>query len=219
MTTDQIQISKVLPKNEKALPYYGNNVSETEKSQKIKNEIKNEICVFLVDDDKFFLNGLYYFLTDSLSPKIKLKTFSTAEECLAEMNKKPEIIVLDYMLSTGSSKAMNGLSALKKINQVSPETFVIMLSAQDSIDVALDTLNEGAYDYISKSETAFIRLKNMIKNVAETILENIEQEREETITKRIYLFIILFLLLLNVAASGCGGNANDDGAVAASAQF
>jgi DNA-binding NtrC family response regulator len=192
MITGQIQIPKAMPgyrNAEKEHLYQG-------KMKENNQNIKHEICVFLVDDDKFFLNGLYYYLTDSLSPKITLKIFSTAEECLNEMSRQPDIVVLDYMLSSDPSKAMDGLSALKKINHISPETFVIMLSAQDSIDVAIDTLNEGAYDYISKSETAFLRLKNMIKNLAETISENIEQEREERINKRISLFIIVLLLSL-----------------------
>jgi two-component system OmpR family response regulator len=185
MITEEIPITKAAPRSKIAA-----------QTQNAITKIKNEIRVFLVDDDKFFLGGLYYFLADSLSPKIKLRKFSTAEECMEAMDEEPAIIVLDYMLSTESAKAMNGLSALKKINEISPGTLVIMLSAQDNIETALETLNEGAYDYISKSETAFLRLKNTIKNIAETISENMEQDRAETITKRINFLIILFLALL-----------------------
>lgn len=180
----------------KEIPFYSSLLTKKEKPSGL--QVKNEIRVFLVDDDRFFLNGLLYYLTDSLSPKVKIKTFSTAEECLGMLHENPDIVVLDYMLSTGSPNEMNGLSVLKKINKISPETFVIMLSAQDKIDVALETLNEGAYDYIPKSETAFLRLKNMIKNLAETISYNIEQEREDRITNRVNLFIIVFLILLLV---------------------
>src|ERR1051326_4158639 len=165
------------------------------KQEKIK--IKNDLLVFLVDDDKFFLNSLYYYLTDSLPPQIKIKTFPSAEEMFAAMNEKPTIVVLDYMLNASSKeKHMDGLSALKRINEFSAETFTIILSAQDSIDVALDTLKEGAYDYLSKSETAFIRLKTMIKNIAETVSLNIERDKEEMITKRINLIVILILITL-----------------------
>ena len=178
---EEVLIPTVMPKNE--VP------KTTLKGYRENGKIKSDLLVFLVDDDPFFLNTLYYFLTDSLPPQIKIKTFSSAEECLAAMNEKPHIIVLDYMLNTetSKSKAMDGLSALKKINHVSAETFVIILSAQDNIDVALDTLKEGAYDYLSKSETAFLRLKTMIKNIAETISQNKERDKEEKITKRINL--------------------------------
>ncbi len=198
MTTTEIKIPKTKGSGE--LPRHENGFETRGRDQKIKNKIKNDVTVFLVDDDNFFLNGLYYYLTDSLSPKIKLKKFSTAEDCLMAMDQEPDIIVLDYMLSTGSPNAMNGISALKKITELSPETFVIMLSAQDDIDVALDAMTEGAYDYISKSETAFLRLKNTIRNVAETISENADQDRAERITKRINLIVIVLLLLLFVVS-------------------
>lgn len=198
--TQEAQIAKKMPRNgsaQKELLHY----SSFLKKEKIKNHsnassVKHDMLVFLVDDDAFFLNALYYYLTDSLSPKIRLKTFSTGEECLKAMDENPDIIVLDYMLSAESSKAMNGLSYLKKINEVSPDTLVVMLSAQDNVDVALETINEGAYDYLSKSETAFIRLKNIIKNITETISENIEQEKAEKVTNRLNFFIILLLILL-----------------------
>jgi DNA-binding NtrC family response regulator len=177
-----------------------NRVSKKEKKRNRNKRIKNEILVFLVDDDKFFLTGVYTYLSDALSPKIKLKTFSTAEECLDAMEEKPKIVVLDHILSSGPTKSINGLSALKQINIISPETYVIMLSAQDSVDVALDIINEGAYDYISKNATAFIRLKNMINNLAERISLTMEQERDEILTKRINIFIIVLLLLLFIVS-------------------
>lgn len=199
MTTEQFKIAKKIPQDgilQGMASHYGKHLLNKEKIQKSKSKIDGKVSVFLVDDDKFFLNGLYYFLSDSLSPKITLKTFSTAEDCIKAMKEKPEIIVMDYMLNSETPGAINGLAALKEINKISPKTFVVMLSAQDSIDVALETLNNGAYDYLSKSETAFLRLKNIIKNVAETILETNEQARVEKVIKRINMIIIFVLLLL-----------------------
>ena len=198
MIAEPVQTSEALKSkiSKKGSRYTDDYFSQREKKKKKNKNIKNEVSVYLVDDDKFFLTGLHSFLNDSLSPKIKLKTFTTAADILDTIDEKPKIIVLDYILSSGSSKTLNGLSVLKKINLISPESYVIILSAQDSIDVAVEIINEGAYDYLSKNETAFFRLKNMINNLAETISANLEQTREELITKRINLFIILLLLLL-----------------------
>lgn len=198
MHTEGILIEEVISKSETE-----NKGSQNEqlkiteqKRRKARSKIKGDLKVFLVDDDNFFLNTLYYFLTDSISPKIQIKTFSTAEDCLRAMAEKPTIIVLDYMLGAESSKGINGLTALKRINQVAPETFVIMLSSQDSIDIALETLREGAYDYLSKSETAFIRLKTMIKNIIDTIYLSREQDKEDRLTRKINLLIIFLLIAL-----------------------
>ena len=40
-----------------------------------------------------------------------------------------------------------------------------MLSSQDKIDVAVSCMHHKAFDYVIKSETAFIRLKKIIENV------------------------------------------------------
>jgi len=57
---------------------------------------------------------------------------------------------------------MNGLETLDKIKAINPNIPVIMLSSQDSIDIAVDCMKHSAYDYIVKSETAFFRLQKAI---------------------------------------------------------
>jgi two-component system response regulator PilR (NtrC family) len=44
----------------------------------------------------------------------------------------------------------DGISALKRIKTVSPETIVIMMTAYASADTAIKAMKEGAYDYITK---------------------------------------------------------------------
>ena len=60
---------------------------------------------------------------------------------------------------------MNGIETLDKIKAFNDETAVIMLSSQDSIEVAVDCMHHKAYDYVIKSETAFMRLKKNITNI------------------------------------------------------
>jgi DNA-binding NtrC family response regulator len=40
------------------------------------------------------------------------------------------------------------------------------LSSQDNIDVAIDCMHHKAYDYVVKSETAFMRLRKIITNIS-----------------------------------------------------
>ena len=40
-----------------------------------------------------------------------------------------------------------------------------MLSAQDKIDVAVGSMLHGAYNYITKTEVAFLRVQNSINNI------------------------------------------------------
>ncbi len=42
---------------------------------------------------------------------------------------------------------------------------VIMLSSQDKIDVAINCMHHRAFDYVVKSETAFMRLQKIITTI------------------------------------------------------
>ena len=49
-----------------------------------------------------------------------------------------------------------------------------MLSAQDKIEVAVDCMHHKAFDYVVKSETAFLRLQKIITAIFHT--RKIEKE-------------------------------------------
>jgi DNA-binding NtrC family response regulator len=78
------------------------------------------------------------------------------------LHKKPDVIVLDYFLDNFDKSAMNGIQVLDEIKSGNPEISVVILSSQDKIDVAVNCIHHKAFDYIVKSETAFIRLKKAI---------------------------------------------------------
>ena len=57
---------------------------------------------------------------------------------------------------------MNGIETLDKIKAINPDIPVVMLSSQDKIDVAISCMHHRAFDYVVKSETAFMRLQKNI---------------------------------------------------------
>ena len=119
--------------------------------------------IFLVDDDALYLKLLEIELLQC--PEYKIKTFATGELCIENLSLKPDIIVLDYYLNGIDKNAMNGLKTLDKIKNENQDIQVIMLSAQDSIEVAVNCMKHNAFDYIVKSETATIRLKKTIATI------------------------------------------------------
>ena len=127
----------------------------------MKNDKK--IKLFLVDDDALFLRSLEIeFLQHA---DFTIDTFETGELCLANLSHDPDIIILDYLLDSIDKNAMNGIETLDKINAFNPDIPVVMLSAQDKIDVAINCMHHGAFDYVVKSETAFIRLQKIITTI------------------------------------------------------
>ncbi len=126
----------------------------------MKTEMKT---VFLVDDDTVFLKLLE--IEFAQLGEYHIKCFATGELCLASFSEKPDAVILDYHLDGSDRSAMNGIEVLLRIKVLDPEVPVVMLSAQDKIEVAMDCLHHGALDYVVKSETAFLRLKKVLSDV------------------------------------------------------
>ena len=124
---------------------------------------KNKIKLFLVDDDVVFLKSLEIDFLQSAD--FTIETFVTGELCMDYLIHTPDIIVLDYFLDGIDRSAMNGLETLDKIKAFNPEIPVIMLSSQDKIEVAVECMHHKAFDYVVKSETAFLRLQKIISTI------------------------------------------------------
>ena len=124
------------------------------------NNNKNKVKIFLVDDDALFLKSLEIEFLDNAD--FTVETYPTGELCIANLSHNPDIIILDYQLDGIVKNAMNGLETLDKIKAFNPEIPVIMLSSQDKIEVAINCMHHKAFDYVVKSETAFVRLKKII---------------------------------------------------------
>lgn len=128
--------------------------------------VPSRIKVFLVDDDALFLKALEVdFLNGG---EYEVHTFSKGELCLDKLGLLPDMIVLDYQLDSIDSSAINGIQTLDKIKATHPLIPVIMLSSQDKIEVAVNCMKHKAFDYIVKSETAFLRLDKAIKSIMES---------------------------------------------------
>ena len=127
----------------------------------MKNEHK--IKLFLVDDDALLLKLLEIeFLQHG---EFDIETYPTGELCIASLLDKPDIIILDYYLDGIEKNAITGIETLDKIKAITADIPVIMLSSQDKIEVAIECIHHGAVDYVVKSETAFVRLQQIIDKI------------------------------------------------------
>ena len=162
--------------------------------------------IFLVDDDPIYLKMMEETLIDKkylFRYNYEIKTFQAGELCLDNLHLRPDIVILDYQLDTKYYDANNGLEILKKINSVEYSvnlyTKVIMLSSQDKLQIA-DALHiAGAYEYIIKSETAFLRIKNAVGDIFDNI-ENEQREKQEKFRNKIYrtIIIVSYVILLGI---------------------
>jgi len=127
-----------------------------------------EKLVFIVDDEPSILTLLNHWVKNQWNYKVK--TFERGYDMLENLSDNPDLVLLDIMLPD-----INGTEVLKQIKQTNPKLPVIMLSAQGSIDVALESIKIGAYDYFPKPIDKN-RLEPAIKNAITSY--NLEKEIE-----------------------------------------
>ena len=122
-----------------------------------------KIKLFLVDDDAVFLKLLEIDFMEHAD--FVIETFATGEDCIKCLSHNPDVVILDYHLDGIDKNAMNGIDTLDKIKSFNPDTPVVMLSSQDKIEIAISCMHHRAFDYIVKSETAFVRLQQIITTI------------------------------------------------------
>ncbi len=133
--------------------------------------------VFIVDDEQSIAKLLSFWVKDKWGYEVEI--FSNSESMLKKFSLKPDIILLDIMLP-----GLDGIETLKRIKQMDEHLPVIMLSAQGRIDVAVDSIKYGAYDYFSKpidQQKLELSLKNAIRNYdlvkeIQNLKENVKKE-------------------------------------------
>ena len=114
--------------------------------------------IFVVEDDEWYNRLLVHTL--SLNPDYEIQSFTTGKDCLANLHQVPDIITLDYRLPD-----MKGLEVLKQVKEINDDIQIILISEQDDIEVVVNLLRHGAYDYIIKSKDIRERLLNTVNNI------------------------------------------------------
>lgn len=140
-------------------------IFEEQLKRKELEEICSETQIAIVDDDPSFRVMLKDYLISACDFNAEL--FPTGEEFLSKYKKDDKrIIILDYDFGNGNS--LDGLSILKSIKLKNPNAHVIMVSGQDDIEIAIETIRQGALDYFIKSnKTVFANITNSIVKLLE----------------------------------------------------
>lgn len=166
-----------------------------------------ERLVFLVDDDPQHIQMLEDHLNDNL--KIKVRRFATGEECLKHLEENPDVLVLDYHINSVDRNAQNGIEILKQVKSQLPNAEVIMLSSQDKIEVAIETMKNGAFDYVVKNESAFVRTENVILNVFKGI--NLQENLRGYKIATYFLAVSISIIIAIAIALSLTGHVSNPG--------
>jgi DNA-binding NtrC family response regulator len=116
--------------------------------------------ILLVEDDPFYATMLQELLKNAGYDDIK--HLDNGLECLLQVYEErvPDVIIMDQQLGM-----VNGVEVLQKIRAYKPDLRVIFMSGQKSVKLAVQSIKQGARDYIKKDEKAFENLLPILKEI------------------------------------------------------
>ena len=105
--------------------------------------INSSETVFLVDDEKVVRLSLKRELQNK---NYEVEDFGSAQDALAAISEDwPGVLVSDVIMPK-----MNGLTLMEKVKEVDPEIPVILITGQGNIFMAVQAIQNGAYDFLEK---------------------------------------------------------------------
>ncbi len=115
----------------------------------------------IVDDDPIFAKALALKLEKEYNFEVTI--FANAEKSFNGIQESPDIIFLDYHLST-SSKNMDGLMALGMYKKSFPNCKIIMMSSEENTHWLKQGEKYGSHGYMTKTPEALIDLVQVVKD-------------------------------------------------------
>jgi DNA-binding NtrC family response regulator len=103
----------------------------------------SEFKVLLVDDETDFVETLVKRLRKR---KLDVRAASSGQQALDMLSESPsDVVVLDVKMPD-----MDGIETLRRIKKIAPSVEVVMLTGHANVEVAMQGMELGAFDYLMK---------------------------------------------------------------------
>ncbi len=101
--------------------------------------------IMIVDDEEDMLEGLKRMLHYEM-PEVNVYTFSNPLGALQFVKEKPvDVALIDIRMPE-----MDGLELLEHLRKIDPWLTIIMITAYGTIEIAVEAIKRGAYDFVTK---------------------------------------------------------------------
>ena len=135
--------------------------------------------IWVVDDDPAVRELLSFIITEAGHG---VDTFASGAEVLASSGSVPDAILLDLMMPE-----VDGVEVLKEISRRHPTIPVIMVTADDDVQRAVEVTKLGAYDYLTKPIDQERLLTTLGNAVSHRSLEKEVARLKEELSDRYHL--------------------------------
>lgn len=126
----------------------------------------------MIDDEPIIRSNLAEFLQQE---KFEVQTAPSGELGLQMLGRRK----FDAVLCDVNLPGIDGLEVLERVMQLSPETFVLLITAYATVESAIDAFHKGAHDYLMKP----VILKEVERKLRR-LLEQRELHRENQRLRR-----------------------------------
>jgi FixJ family two-component response regulator len=135
----------------------------------IRHDFYNKVCgklkhailfmnplIFVVDDDLFFRNYICSLLLHHGFSNVK--TFHSGEKCLAEMDSKPDMIILDHHMGD-----VSGSDVLKYLRKNEHQVPVVLISGSEENELIELVQNLGVKNFFKKDKRLYNHLRDYLQ--------------------------------------------------------
>jgi len=110
--------------------------------------MKDKARILIVDDDNYVMLSIRILLEQHYTDVRGINNPQQIESAFSENHY--DVVILDMNFKAGETEGKDGLRFLKLIKDLSPNTSVIFITAYGEIDLAIEAIKEGAFDFLVK---------------------------------------------------------------------
>lgn len=133
-----------------------------------------DLNIYIVDDNPVVRRNYQQYVSRLGCEKISV--YDNAQSCIDALAGAPDLILIDYLM-----EPMNGLEAMKRIKRIIPAAYVVMISGQSDLQVAVNAMKYGAFDYIMKGENEHEQIAAMLHKMLYN-MNLVKRGRPRTVT-------------------------------------
>lgn len=146
--------------------------------------------IFVVEDNQIYNKLVVSYLKTNKFTNVE--AFYSGEDVLKNMHKNPDIVIQDYLLD-----GMTGIEVLIKAKKICPNVEFIFLSGNDNIDIAINSMKYGAYNYIVKDQMALQKLVEKIHKINSAV-EIVKTKKRFKLGVTLFFIGIGILVLITI---------------------
>lgn len=114
--------------------------------------------IFIIEDNK--TEAMIMRLAFSGLKNLDPQYFDSGNKIINSLEENPDIVICDLNLPD-----IYGLEIIEKVKAYNPEIEVVVISAQDDVEVISQAQDMGVFNYVVKSESCLVYIKKVIENL------------------------------------------------------